>query len=312
MVSGCLHAVCNVAITLFGGVLDGRVHDFVWSCSVAPFWCAFYTVACGPITGGLFFAGLAFGSIALSQITSSSSVTDILEACRVGVPVQNTLLCFLLALAILRQSQMRMTHSETCFRLLSSQKDAFIKTVSHEIRTPLQGLVSSADLLSLERLPQSARVCVDTISYCTSTLKLLIENVLGSGVSAPRLPLPTEVDVGELEQKLGKYGAALALSKNWLTIRVENRVRVQTLILPETCLLQILLNLIANAIKFSLPESRTVEVTIELSDATTLICSVLDEGKGVREEFRDKLFQAYQRDSGDVEGGEEKKKKNEM
>jgi hypothetical protein len=263
--------------------MNGVPFSFVWSCSVAPFWCSFYTVTCGPLVGVLYFLGLLVGSLVLPEMGIVASGQ--LETCRLGVSIQTTILGFFLSLAILRQSKLRIEYTEKGFQLLSSQKgfglmwetpicfvlcfvlfsffvlfvffflknreDAFIRTVSHEIRTPLQGLVSSAELLGAERLPQSARMYVETISHCSSTLKLLIENVLGAGPSNLLLPQPSEVEISELVRKVEKYGEALALSKPWISVKVFSHVQAKALLLPETPLLQILLNFIANAVKVS-------------------------------------------------------------
>lgn len=187
------------------------------------------------LVGSLFLPGELGASAAF---LSRNSITAL----------NSTLFCFLLCLAMLHQSQQILAHSEAGFQLLSSQKDTFIRTVSHEIRTPLQGLISGAEMLSSVRLPENARQMVETIFHCSSTLKLLTDNVLGVGKGVV-VPVCSNVEVAELAHKVQMYGTALALSKVGWSVRIVNHVNPRALVLPETQLLQILLNFISNSIK---------------------------------------------------------------
>ena len=136
---------------------------------------------------------------------------------------------------------------EGLFRRKERQKDAMLSVVSHEFKTPLNGLLVSAQLLS--RLPEvrclskDAREMIDSVSQCGTLLSLLVQNVL-LRERLPKLELsliplaPLLADVSQILSNLG-------------TVRTLVECRDAVVFGNHSALLQILLNLGSNAIKFS-------------------------------------------------------------
>jgi signal transduction histidine kinase/CheY-like chemotaxis protein len=195
---------------------------------------------------------------------------------------------------------------EQIYSAAAKMKDEFLASVSHEFKTPLNGIVGMTTLLEGDRgsmtPSQSARI--DVISQCSAILRLLVENalILGRELKAADLTLslvrPRQLfgHVVTVIQSLGTHCEVV--------LEVHHNVP-QELLLAESCLVQIALNLGSNAMKYS-PTSPLSQVRVEVRMGTPQILefAVIDEGVGISKEFvRTKMFQPYQREDAGVVSG---------
>jgi len=187
-------------------------------------------------------------------------------------------------------------------------KSRFLAGMSHELRTPLSGILGYAQLLRLDgglNASQSARV--DAMLDAGAHLVEMINCVLDlSQIEAGRLDLHAcAVDLR------GSARACLDLVRpgaeaKSLTLHMSEAADVPRQILADpTRLRQVLLNLLGNAVKF------TVRGSVELRLRTAagggrLLVEVADTGPGVPADLRSHLFQDFDRlgadDAGVVEG----------
>ncbi len=305
--SGLLFAVANAALTVFGAAVSASPFMMVWRGQITCFWAAFLATAANLWVGWLFLVVMTCTSLFVPP--SAAPWVDVQDV--IG---QNDMLpliecCFVLLLLsqLVRDNRLRKAKIRDTFVQLATQKDAFVATISHEIRTPLHGISGSVEMLKTEPgLTPASRQLVEAISHCASALQLLIENVLGLGGTSVKDSAPARLATDQLLDRVRNYSTALALSKPGLKLSIEAKnVLPRTLEVRETAALQILLNLISNAIKFSPAGSHEVAVLFDVERGerdNTLVAEVIDEGVGVRPEFRNKLFLPYSRDVGHASG----------
>jgi two-component system sensor histidine kinase RpfC len=132
-------------------------------------------------------------------------------------------------------------------------KSAFLASVSHEVRTPLNAIIGLGDLLCDQLRNQEHRHMVSTIVSSGRSLLRLINSILDfSRIEAGRMP--SKVVQTDLYHALGQLKAMLAaqVKSQALTLGVHITARTPPLILADYCHIeQILINLAANAIKFT-------------------------------------------------------------
>ncbi|OOF27775.1 response regulator [Salinivibrio sp. IB872] len=182
-------------------------------------------------------------------------------------------------------------------------KNEFISTVSHELRTPLTSVSGALSLVRSGRLgeiPDKAQKILDTAHRNSERLTLLINDLLDiEKIAAGQLYFDMQVQSIDpiLEQCLEEnkaYGAErqVGIVLNSETADVEVRVDKQRL-------KQVMANLLSNAIKFS-PDGATVIIDSAVNEKQ-IIVSVIDQGCGIAEDFRPKLFEKFaQADSTDT------------
>lgn len=182
-------------------------------------------------------------------------------------------------------------------------KSEFISTVSHELKTPLTSMKGSLQLL-LSKEERSAAADRELLEIClrnTDRLIRLINDILDiSKIEAGGMEFNFKPDsIAEL------VAYAVAEIKGFST---QHNVPIINLVghdLPlvyvdHDRLIQVITNLLANAVKFS-PEEAVVTVIAE-RQAHFVAVSVIDRGEVIQWGDRDKLFKKFQQ----LEGAETK------
>ena len=180
---------------------------------------------------------------------------------------------------------------------LDRMKDEFISTVSHELRTPLTSLRAALGLVAggaLTARPDKMRQMMEIAIGNTDRLVRLVNDILdleriGSGKAEL---LCTMCSVEELFHRATSLQHASAAKANIRFTLEANNVQVYA---DPDRVLQMLTNLVSNAIKFS-PQASTIPSEIRLtanylSDEEAIL-EVQDQGRGIPE---DKLTQIFDR-----------------
>ncbi len=176
-------------------------------------------------------------------------------------------------------------------------KSNFLATMSHEIRTPMNGILGMAQVLMLPDINSSEQAeCVRTILACGKTLITLLNDILDiSKIEAGKVELEAiAFSPNDLIQETRALFAEVARSKG-LSIESGSIGQPRSYLGDPARLLQMLANLVGNAIKFSDQGRVRLEVReIESDEKTALLeFSVEDTGVGIPEDKRSLLFQRF-------------------
>ena len=189
---------------------------------------------------------------------------------------------------------------------LNELKNQFLGMAAHDLRNPIGVILSYSDFLLEEAadvLKEEHAKFLAIIRKSSEFMLSLLDNLLDiAKIESGRLDLDLEpADLVALIQNNLMLNQSLA-DKKAIRIIFLSDAPLTTVLIDRTKIEQVLNNLISNAVKFSLPGT-TVEVHIS-KNADHLTVSVRDEGQGIPEAERQKLFQPFSRTSVKSTGGE--------
>ena len=201
------------------------------------------------------------------------------------------------ALLLRRQSAARAAQARA--QAASQAKSDFLATISHEIRTPLNSILGFASLVADDPdLSPENRRRLDLVGRAGRSLAEIVGDLLDfAKVEAGRLDLTlTPASPSALLRDAVAIIAPEAAAKG-LYLRTicqaEGEADIdQPLSLDETRLRQVLLNLLANALKFTSEGGVTVRLTAGPAPGA-LRFEVIDTGIGIAPEVQARLFQRF-------------------
>ncbi len=176
----------------------------------------------------------------------------------------------------------------------SRLKTAFLSMATHELRTPLTIISGYVELLSesgRKRFNDEEREYVEIVQAGTRTLTMLIDDLLDlARIEAGRMQLTLRpVDVADVLDRARRMVAGQAAAKGLnLVFTVDDGLPPAAADINR--LLQILLNLVGNAIKFT--EQGGITCTARLRDGGVEI-RVMDSGIGISPEALDRIFDEF-------------------
>ncbi|MCK6484056.1 MAG: response regulator [Phycisphaerae bacterium] len=184
-------------------------------------------------------------------------------------------------------------------------KSEFIANMSHEIRTPMTAILGFADLMFDPRQSPSDRLdCIQTIRRNGEYLLELINGILDlSRIEAGRLPVEqTSCHPIEVMQDVVQLMQVRADSKHIELHLAFDTPMPETIRSDPTRLRQVLINLVANAIKFTERGSVRVRARFEPRDGRDprLCIAVADTGIGIAPEQIGRLFEPFTQADGSI------------
>jgi PAS domain S-box-containing protein len=198
---------------------------------------------------------------------------------------------------ILRQSD-ELSKANDALRTADRYKDEFLSVISHELRTPLNFITGFASILDDEvagPLNDMQHEYIGKILTGSDRMLSLVNNLLDmSRLQAGKLNLfrediTFEPLVSEVVDSLKPLADERRVT---LTTQIEASRELQA---DPHRILQVLTNLVDNAIKFT-PQGGTVRVKAYVRDMSVpeLVTEVSDTGEGIAPEDLAKLFQRFQ------------------
>ncbi|WP_421736673.1 ATP-binding protein [Caulobacter sp.] len=173
-------------------------------------------------------------------------------------------------------------------------KSHFLANMSHEIRTPLNGVLAMAEVMAMDDLKPAQRERLSVIRESGGLLLAVLNDVLDlSKIEAGRLDLDVEdFDLASLAMSLRDSFSAQAREKG-LAFEVAVAPEAQGVWRGDVDRLrQILVNLISNALKFTLHGAVAVRFA-SAEDGSGLRIDVADTGIGISAEMRPRLFDKF-------------------
>jgi signal transduction histidine kinase len=186
--------------------------------------------------------------------------------------------------------------SNEALRAADQMKIDFVHHVSYELRAPLTTIIGFAHFLSDPSTgpltPKQAEY-LDYVTKSTNALLALTNNILDLAT----------IDAGAMKLELGPVdiGKAIAAAAEGIQDRLAtDRIRLKIDTLPnignfvgdERRVVQVLYNLLANAVGFS-PQDATVVVAARRTDRS-VVFTVTDSGPGIPAEVKDKVFDWFE------------------
>ncbi len=177
-------------------------------------------------------------------------------------------------------------------------KSNFLAHMSHEIRTPMNGILGLAYLLEKNPLSADSRELVQKIRATGANLLAVINDILDySKIEAGHLHVgSTAFSLDELLDHLATLMGAFAEGKNLVLAIAPPERPLCALVGDRMRLLQVLVNLASNAIKFT--PSGFVEVGVDIvsqdSEHLLLEFRVRDSGIGVPLHMQQHIFSPFE------------------
>jgi signal transduction histidine kinase len=297
-----LRALANSSLYVLGGAAAGisasHIPNDYRTGLVAP--TAFYLVDLALLAGLVARTrGDSYFRVAWTFYTSTflpfiviAATTAILVELWVSSPYYGLLLAPpLISIVAYQRSLMAAVRRQ---RELDQLKDEFIAVISHELRTPLASVYGGAVTLEQRELDEDTRRrLISVVRRESARLAKLVDDVLwASRLDAKKVGRPAEpCDATAVAREVVATAAELA-PDNVSVVYRDGEVVPRVTVDPEQ-LRRVLANLVDNAIKYS-PEGGRVEVAAGRPNGA-LRFTVSDQGMGVPEEDRERIFEKFTR-----------------
>ncbi|MFI4956282.1 MAG: ATP-binding protein [Gammaproteobacteria bacterium] len=180
-----------------------------------------------------------------------------------------------------------------------SEKTEFIRNMSHDLRTPITGIIGMSDILARETKENFTYDAARDVEAAARALLNFFNQVIETA----------ELELGELPDQQNAFSLK-NIQKNIIQIFMpaaqQKKIKIESyfdqsipkvMIGNDAFLYRILLNLVANAVKFTEQGSISIEMTLErhtLQNAVVQI-SIKDTGKGIPKDKQAKIFEKFNR-----------------
>ncbi|HUY98210.1 MAG TPA: HAMP domain-containing sensor histidine kinase [Verrucomicrobiae bacterium] len=196
----------------------------------------------------------------------------------------------------LQAQQTRLAESNGELARAVQVKSEFLATMSHELRTPLNVILGFTELIrtgAAGEIPATARDHLDRVIRNGRILLGLISDILDlSKLEAGRMEVGCTVTaVDQIVGQVVEDARSLADRKG-VRLTLEPCAEPAAALADPRAILQVLTNLVGNAVKFT--ESGSVTVTVRTTAALCCV-DVLDTGPGVADADREAIFDAFRR-----------------
>ncbi|HSL75751.1 MAG TPA: ATP-binding protein [Candidatus Limnocylindrales bacterium] len=191
-------------------------------------------------------------------------------------------------------------------------KSRFLSNVSHELRTPLTSVVGFSRLISKRlsdvvfpamgasddpRVDRAMRQVTENLAIIVEEgerLTTLINETLDlAKIEAGRVDWRSEpVDIHEVIDRATAATASLLRPDSGPTLRVEVEPDLPTITGDRDRLLQVVINLISNAVKFTPEGSITIVAWHEVESGWVQV-AVSDTGRGIADADQEKVFEPF-------------------
>ena len=191
---------------------------------------------------------------------------------------------------MLRESNEKLT-------TLSAQKDAFLGQISHELRTPMTSIRALSEIMMEPELPAPDRtrfagIIHDEAARMTRLLEDLLDLAVLEGGHA-RLK-PAVVNLHDILDRALATAGATASAREFTILRNPSAEHLAVITDPDR-LLQVLINLIANARKYCDAEFPAIRIDTRRDGNGATEIDIADNGSGIGPESRALIFEKFAR-----------------
>jgi signal transduction histidine kinase/ActR/RegA family two-component response regulator len=199
----------------------------------------------------------------------------------------------------------QMTKQQTQAEASDHAKSVFLANMSHEMRTPMNAIIGMTTIGKAAAAIERKNYCLTKIEDASRHLLGVINDILDmSKIEANKFELaPVKFNFEKMVQRaVDVITFRVDEKKQKLTVQIDSAIP-QTLIADEQRLVQVIINLLGNAVKFT-PEKGSISLDASLLKEEDSLCtikvSVTDTGIGISEEHQKKLFKTFQQAEADT------------
>lgn len=179
--------------------------------------------------------------------------------------------------------------------ILNIEKNDLISIVSHDLKSPLNNIRALIGLIKLPPLPPEDRAAEFLTMINESTIRLsnMIEKILDvEAIESKKLNIKLEkINLSDITQStINRFDTEAKQKQIQIHPFISEKVMIKA---DESYLIQVLENLLSNAIKFS-PKGKNIYINVT-AHKNKALCEVKDEGPGLSNNDKKKLFRKYQK-----------------
>lgn len=176
----------------------------------------------------------------------------------------------------------------------SQSKDMFLANMSHELRTPLNAIIGFSQILMMNKsLPENLHPYIQKISIAGNNLLTLVNTILDfAKLEAGKLTFKPEVTLfSNIIQDVATIIEPMA-AKKLITFHYPEMISLG-LYLDRQLIMQVLLNLLTNAVKFT-HEGGDVTLSVDYDEQKRVYrLGICDNGVGIEAKDLAKLFDPF-------------------
>ena len=220
-----------------------------------------------------------------------------------GIMISVGVLFYMICLAF--DTVVRMNVRAMKYKQSAEVKSQFLANMSHEIRTPLNAILGFNEVILRISKEESVKKYAANIQEAGDSLKGIINSILDiSKIESGKLEIySVEYSTIQLLDHVVSMIEALAKKKGLKCITDIDQNLPEVLIGDENHILQVIMNIMNNAVKYTEAGSVTLTVKVlempENMPLCRLYISVKDTGIGIRPEDRSRLFEKFERLDGE-------------
>ncbi len=234
-------------------------------------------------------------TIPIVMVTALNTKEDLARCMAVGAsdfiskPVNST------ELRARVRSMLKIKQQYDDLQALLKLREDMVNMIVHDLRNPLASILLSTDILRFPGLTaENQQKKVNQIAIAGHQLQALIDSLL----------MMAKLESGKMVLECSKtslFAPCLASVQNFEAIAAQKKVKLTTRLAQPDGMInvdpaifrRILDNLLSNAIKFSPPDNEVLLLANYLEPGGAKI-QVVDSGPGVREEFKQGIFEKYE------------------
>ncbi len=199
--------------------------------------------------------------------------------------------------------------TQITLKALKDVNDHFLRAASHDLKKPIMLMLDVANQVRAQAAtgsPMSAddQSALDLLIDTGKYMQQIISELLDMGaIRAGRIHLQKQpTDFGAIVRQAVAHNLGYAHGK-FIELELKFSPGIPHILADELRLLQVLDNLIGNAIKFSPAKTRVMVSTF--AEHGEIVCEIIDEGPGLSGEDQKQLFQPYRALSNKPTGNEQ-------
>lgn len=202
----------------------------------------------------------------------------------------------------LRASEKRAEAAQIEAERANKARGDFLANMSHELRTPMNGIIGLTDMLLDGHLKEEQKISLQAVNKSSRNLLGLLDDLLDfSKIEAGELSIESiAYRPADVLMQIENLHKQVAVNKNLRLIADCDADVPEFLMGDPSRLLQILNNLVSNALKFTHEGDIIIEIKGEQKNDSDFLCEirVRDTGIGIPKDKLERIFAKFQQADG--------------